>query len=104
MGLILTLGLAVAVRQFRPLLLAVAARLTNPAEWGLFLRLLVRSFSGSTVLEFIVGPPTESTALGALDLMFCVVALAAGCGLYGALAAPTRPRCCLVQGVAGHGV
>jgi hypothetical protein len=89
------LSLTLAMWKFRPPVLPVLARAVDPAQWGLFIRRLIRLFSGSTIFEFIPGPAAENTALDGTDLLFCCVALAASLGLLQVLRDPaaTRQRC-----------
>ncbi|HTU25995.1 MAG TPA: hypothetical protein VMF30_11390 [Pirellulales bacterium] len=56
-------------------------RLLDPAQAGLFLRRLVQLFSGTTIFEFIPGPPRTSTALDALDIGFVSLATVSVLGL-----------------------
>ncbi len=102
--LLVSLSLLVAGWQFRPLLSSVFARVVSPAQWGLFLRQLVRLFSGSTVLEFIAGPPREGDGLNGADWMFCCLVVAAGLGLLRVLRDPAAlGQRCLSAGLARHG-
>ena len=58
------LGLAALAAAIgcRAILLPALARASDLSQWGLFFRLLIRLFSGSTIFEFIPGPNTGSTA------------------------------------------
>ncbi len=95
-------GFSAAATPLRPLALAVLARIADPAEWGLFARLLVRLLSGSTIFQFIPGPQADTTALDGLDLMFCCVIVAAGFGLLRILKDPAAAReRCLALGSLG---
>jgi hypothetical protein len=91
----LLLAALAAAWRFYPLSATLFARLVSPEQWGLFLRLLIRLFSGSTVLEFIAGPTTGSTALEVADLTFACLALAGGWGLVRVLQSDlaVRERC-----------
>ena len=78
-----TLGVFAAAGGWfcRGLLWTTLSRLFDPQQGGLFMRRLVRLFSGGTVFEFIPGPPRTSAALDAADAAFVVLAMAAALGL-----------------------
>ncbi|HEX4143653.1 MAG TPA: hypothetical protein VHY91_08980 [Pirellulales bacterium] len=65
----------------RGLLATGAARLIHPEQGGLFLRQLVRLFSGGTIFEFIPGPARTSTALDIADVALVSLAGVAALGL-----------------------
>jgi 4-amino-4-deoxy-L-arabinose transferase-like glycosyltransferase len=72
---------AAALWCCRGLVLLAAGRAVDPQQAGLFLRRLVRLFSGGTVFEFIPGPPRDTTALDTTDLLLVLLSGIAALGL-----------------------
>ncbi len=86
------IGLAEAPTPLRPMFQAALHRAVDPAEWGLFARLVVRLLSGSTVTEFVAGPTTGGSSFGPVDWLVLGILVFAGFGLYRRLAAPDAVR------------
>jgi hypothetical protein len=86
---------AIGGSYFQKLVVDAAQRAIDPDEAGLFLRQLVRLFSGGTIFEFIPGPPRSTSALDVADLALLSLSAVAALGLVVRLRQPDsrRERC-----------